>query len=180
MLVLPTVIITLSSIGGAGGIALTVKSVMDSLSASATNRFVQERNEQNLLFFESCSKKTETSINNLGKQRMIISNDFNVFVNSFEKIHNRPEFSSKESMEFPSFDFDEVKNVSVVARGLVGATSGAIVGATLGAAASSGTTAAMIALGKASTGAKIAELTGAAKIKAALAALGTRICGPDR
>ena len=172
MPVLPTIILTLSAISGAGGIALHVKSFDDSIKASSTNRYVQERNERNLLRFEACSEKLDDSLNKLGKQRMVISKNFNVFVNAFEKIHNRPEFSSKEQQGFPVFDFDEIKNVSVVASVFAGTVSGNITGSMLGAAAASGMTSAIMALGKASTGAKIAGLHGAAKTKAALAALG--------
>lgn len=172
MLALPTIILALSTISGASGIALSVKSVDDSINASSTNRYVQDRNERNLLRFEACSRKLNDSLNKLGEQRMVISKNFNVFVNAFEIIHNRPEFSSKEQSGLPVFDFDEIKNVSVVASVFAGTVSGTITGSMLGAAAASGTTSAIIALGKASTGAKIAGLRGAAKTKAALAALG--------
>ena len=90
MLLLPCVLLALSGISGAGGIALTAKSVADTLSASATNRFVQERNERNLLRFESCSKELEHALDELGRQRMAITKNFSVFVHTFEKIHNRP------------------------------------------------------------------------------------------
>ena len=172
MLVLPTIVLTLSAISGAGGIALSVKSVDDSIKASSTNRYVQERNERNLLRFEACSKKLDASLNKLGEQRMVIAKNFNVFINAFEKIHNRPEFSSKEQHGLPVFNFDEIKNVSVVASVFAGTAGGAVTGSILGAAAASGTTSAIMALGKASTGAKIVRLHGAAKTKAALAALG--------
>ena len=172
MLALPTIILALSTISGASGIALSVKSVDDSINASSTNRYVQERNERNLLRFEACSRKLNDSLNKLGEQRMVIAKNFNVFVNAFEIIHNRPEFSSKEQSGLPVFDFDEIKNVSVVASVFTGTVSGTITGSMLGAAAASGTTSAIIALGKASTGAKIAGLRGAAKTKATLAALG--------
>lgn len=172
MLLIPTIIFTLSGISGAGGIALSVKSIADSMQASATNRFVQEQNERNILRFEACSQKLDQALSELGKQRMVIAKNFSVFINAFEKIHNRPEFSQNQDVEFPSFDFDEIKNVSVVANVFVGSTTGAVVGSVLGAAAASGTTSAMMALGSASTGTKIATLSGAAKTKAALAALG--------
>ena len=71
MIALPTIILALSTISGAGGIALSVKSVDDSINASSTNRYVQERNERNLLRFEACSRKLNDSLNKLGEQRMI-------------------------------------------------------------------------------------------------------------
>lgn len=172
MLILPTILLTLGGISGAGGIALSAKSFVDSLQASSTNRYAKERNERNLLRFEACSDQLEVALDELGKQRMVISKNFNVFIYAFEKIHNRPEFSTKTDAALPSFDFDEIKNVSIVADVIVGTAGGAVAGSTLGAAAATGTTSAIMALGKASTGAKIAGLSGAAKTKAALAALG--------
>lgn len=172
MLLIPTIIFTLSGISGAGGLALSVKSITDSIQASSTNRYVQEQNERNILRFEACSQKVDQALVELGKQRMVIAKNFNVFISAFEKIHNRPEFTQGQDINFPAFDFDEIKNVSVIANVFVGSTTGAVVGSVLGAAAASGTTSAMMALGHASTGTKIATLTGAAKSKAALAALG--------
>lgn len=172
MLVLPTIIIALSSISGAGGIALSAKSLVDSMNASATNRFTQEQNERNILRFQAASDKLNSALEELGKQRMVITKNFSVFIDAFERIHNRPEFTREESVDFPEFDFNEIKNVSIVAADFLGATVGAIGGSALAAAATSGTTAAVMALGTASTGTKIAKLSGAAATKAALAALG--------
>lgn len=172
MLILPTILLALSGIGGAGGLALTVKSLVDSTQASATNRYVQEQNERNILRFEACSNQLDQALNELGKQRLMIAKNLTVFVNAFEKIHNRPEFSQNQDIDFPAFNFDEIKNVSVVANVFLGTAVGAAMGSVLGAAAASGMTSAMIALGKASTGTKILSLSGIAQSKAALAALG--------
>lgn len=172
MLLLPTIIIALSGISGAGGIALSAKSLVDSMNASATNRYAQEQNERNVLRFQAVSERLNYTLEELGKQRMIITKNFSVFSEIFERIHNRPEFSQKESVDFPNYDFNEIKNVSIVATELLGATVGVIGGTALAAAAASGTTAAVMALGTASTGIKIAELSGAAATKAALATLG--------
>lgn len=172
MVWLPGLLLALSGISGVGGIGFTAKGVSDTLNASATNRFVQERNERNLLRFESCSEELTQALDELGRQRMMITKNFSVFIHAFEKIHNRPEFTKGENAEFPKFDFTEIKNVAVMADIALGAVGGAAGGSMLGAAAASGTTSAIMAIGKASTGAKIAELSGAAKAKAALAALG--------
>ena len=172
MLVLPTLILTLSGLSGAGGIALSAKSAVDSANAAATNRFVQEQNEKNLFRFEACSVKLQEALENLGKQRMVVTKNFSVFINSFEKIQNRPEHKVAEDPTIPEFDFNEIKTISVAASMVVGSTGGAVAGSALGAAAASGTKAAVIALGRASTGAKIAELHGIVRDRAALAALG--------
>jgi len=171
MLVLPTIIIALSSISGTDGITLSDKSLVDSMNAAATNRFTQEQNERNVLRFQAVSDKLNSTLEELGKQRMVITKNFSVFIKAFERIHNKPEFTREESVDFPEFDFNEIKNVSIVAADFLGATVGAIGGSALAAAATSGTTAAVMALGTASTGTKIAELSGAAATKAALGAL---------
>lgn len=172
MLILPTVLFALSGISGAGGLALSAKSMVDSFEAEAVNRKTQEQNEKNILRFKACSEQLDTALEGLGKQRMVIAKNFSVFVNAFEKIHNRPEFTQSESLEIPQFDFREIRSVSVIADQLLGTTLGAIGGSVMAAAASSGTTAAVMALGTASTGTKIATLHGAAATKATLAALG--------
>ena len=171
-MLLPALIITLSSISGAGGIALSAKSIADTLNASATNRYTQEKNERNLLHFQAVSERLNKSLENLGKQRWIIEKNFSVFSKAFEQIHNRPDFSEAENIEFPKFDFDEIRNISAVANDLLASTLGAVGGSALAAAAASGTTSAVMALGTASTGTKIAQLSGAAATKATLAALG--------
>ena len=80
MLVLPTIIIALSSISGAGGIALSAKSLVDSMNAAATNRATQEQNERNILRFQAVSDKLNSTLEDLGKQRMIITKNFSVFI----------------------------------------------------------------------------------------------------
>ncbi len=172
MLILPTILLTLSGISGAGGLALTIKSTVDSMDVSSKNRYIQEKNEKNVLRFTACSDKLEQSLNDLGKQRLTISKNFSVFVNAFEKIRNKPPFTERKDDKLPEFDIEEIKNVSVVANLTLGGAGGAVAGSVLGAAAASGTTGLVMALGKASTGIKIAELSGAAQAKAALAALG--------
>lgn len=172
MFFLTAIILTLSGIGGAGGITLAAKSVADSLEAASTNRYVREKNERNLLRLEACSKLLGEALDSLGKQRMTIAKNFGVFIEAFEKIHNRPEFSQGEDVEFPAFDFDEIKGISVIAETILGSAGGAVAGSVFSAAAASGITSAVTALGKASTGIALAELHGAAKTKAVLAALG--------
>lgn len=172
MLILPTVLLSLSGISGASGLALSVKSVVDSFEAEATNRMAQEQNDRNILRFKACSEQLDAALEELGKQRVVISKNFNVFVNAFKKIHNKPKFTMGEDAELPRFSFDEIQNVSVTANQLMGASLGAIGGSLMAAVASSGTTSAIMAIGTASTGTKIASLHGATATRATLAALG--------
>lgn len=172
MIILPAVLLTLSGISGAGGLALSVKSMLDSLKASATTRVIQEQNEKNVLRFQACSESLNQSLEDLGKQRYVIEKNFSVFVKAFEQIHNRPEISASENTDLPEFDFEEIKNVSIVSETILGSTLGAFWGSAMAAASTSGTTAAIMALGTASTGTKIADLHGIAATRAALAAIG--------
>ncbi len=172
MLVLPALVIALSGIGGAGGIAMAAKGAVDTIEASATNRLTQSQNEKNLMRFYSVSDILDDELKNLGKQRTIITKNFKVFADSFERIRNKPYFGKVESADFPKFDFDEIKNVAVLADSFLAAGAGAAVGSVFSAIAVSGTTSAVMAFGTASTGIKIAELSGAAAQKAMLACLG--------
>lgn len=172
MIVLPVVISTLSAIGGMSGLALSVKGLRDQLNADTTNRYVQEQNERNLLRFEEASKRTDQEFNALGKQRLAISKNFAVFVKAFEKIHNKPEFSSIQDPGLTAFDFDEIESVSIFADADALTAAGAVAGSVFGAAAASGTNSALWAIGKAQLGQKAARLHGVAKKKAILAALG--------
>lgn len=172
MLLLPTLLSVFGAITGAGGLTISVKGIADLLDAAATNRAAQEENEERLMRFESVSDNLNLSLESLGKQRMIISKNFKVFASNFEKIHNKPSFSTGEDINLPEFNFDEIKNISVVADSIMGATLGAIGGSVFASAAAAGTTAAVMAFGTASTGTAISSLSGAAATKAALAALG--------
>lgn len=74
MLALPAILFAISGISGAGGIALQIKSAIDSSDASATNRMTQERNEKNLMRFEACSEQLDRALQDLGEQRIVIYN----------------------------------------------------------------------------------------------------------
>ena len=92
----------------------------------------------------------------------------------FERIKNRPEFADVKigNVSIPKFEGEEIKKASVGASVLVGGLSGAALGTAGGFAASGATTAAVMALGTASTGTAISALSGAAATNATLAALG--------
>ena len=170
---LPIIILALAGAGGLGGLALSAKGTADFVKASAKNRLTLEQNERNLFLFDAHSEKLAASLEDLGKQRMVITRNFSVFTNAFEKIRNKPTFSKEDDdVDLPQYDFKEIKDSAVLADAFLGATVGAAGGSVLAAVASSGTTAVVMALGTASTGTPIASLSGAAATKAALAALG--------
>lgn len=110
----------------------------------------------------------------LGKTELEILHSLDEFSAIFEKIHNRPVFKEykRENITIPTFDPEEIKNVSVGAGVLLGGIGGAAMGTAGGFAAAGATTSAVMALGTASTGTAIASLSGAAATNATLAALG--------
>ena len=105
---------------------------------------------------------------------MEILRDFEFFSDTIEKIQNRPVFEeyNKNGIKLPSYDREKLKEVSIGAGVLLGGLGGAAVGTAGGFAAAGATTAAVMALGTASTGAAIGSLSGVAATNATLAVLG--------
>ena len=110
----------------------------------------------------------------LGNLELEILSEFDDFAELIEKIQNRPEFKpySKDGVTLPEYNGEKLKKVSVGAGVLLGGLGGAAVGTAGGFAAAGATTAAVMALGTASTGTAIASLSGVAATNATLAALG--------
>ena len=110
----------------------------------------------------------------LGKLELNILKSFEEFSDTIEKIQNRPQFKkySKDGIEIPEYEGEDLKQVSIGAGALLGGLGGAALGTAGGFAASGATTSAVMALGTASTGTAISTLSGAAATNATLAALG--------
>ena len=110
----------------------------------------------------------------LGENEMKVLSEFQQFSDLFERIKNRPEFADVKigNVSIPKFEGEEIKKASVGASILIGGLGGAALGTAGGFAASGATTAAVMALGTASTGTAISALSGAAATNATLAALG--------
>ena len=172
-LLVPALIKGAAIIAGTVGAGVAIKGAVDAKNANDTMKTAENRNNENLEKFKECSEDTTYHMEELGSLQVEVGEDFGRFSNAFEKIKNRPEFSSDEcSTKCPEFDFDQIKAASVLAGTLLGATSGGAAGIALGMAAATGLNAAVMALGTASTGTAIAGLSGAAATKATLAALG--------
>lgn len=129
---------------------------------------------ENIARFEATSERTNTIMDNLGKLELNILKSFEKFSDVIEKIQNRPQFKSYNinGILLPKYDKEELRKVSVGAGVLLGGLGGAAAGTAGGFAAAGATTAAVMALGTASTGTAIASLSGAAATNATLAALG--------
>lgn len=170
---LPFILIPAAMIAGAGGMGLAFNGVNDLVEAQEKQQNAVELNEENIVRFKNSCERMQKYLEELGKTELNINSYFKHFVETFEKIKNKPEFSTEEKITgIPKFDFNEIKTTTVCVNALLGAVGGTIAGGIAGAVASVGTTSAVMALGTASTGTAIASLSGAAATNAALAALG--------
>lgn len=142
--------------------------------ANDTMDLANKRHKRNMEKLEGKNKFALEQMDKLGKKELEIIKSFDEFSNLFEKIQNKPEFASynKEGVRIPKYNPQELKQASIGAGILLGGLGGAALGTAGGFAAAGATTAAVMALGTASTGTAIATLSGAAATNATLAALG--------
>lgn len=171
---LPFILGGLAAVAGVAGVASGVNGAIKMKDANDTMKSAQNKHEKNIERFEEHNKMTTQKMDSLGKKELEILKSFERFSQAIEKIQNKPEFKAykKESVEIPKYDAEELKKVSVGAGVLLGGLGGAAVGTAGGFAAAGATTAAVMALGTASTGTAIATLSGVAATNATLAALG--------
>lgn len=159
-----------AAVGATSGVQGAVKMK----KASDIQKKAQRRHQRNLKRFEQETETTNQEMDDLGKLELSILKDFETFSDLMEKIQNRPEFKNlaHEEVQIPEYNPEELKKTSVGAGVLLGGLGGAALGTAGGFAAAGATTAAVMALGTASTGTAIASLSGAAAVNATLAALG--------
>lgn len=171
---LPLVLGIVAAVAAAGGIGTGVHGAVKMKGANDTVKSVDERHNKNMRHFESCNSRTAGSMDTLGKLELDVLASFQQFSDLFEQIQNRPSFKefACDSVDLPHYDKEEISKVSVGAGVLMGGIGGAALGTAGGFAAAGATTAAVMALGTASTGTAIASLSGAAATNATLAALG--------
>jgi len=163
-----------AALAGAAGIGTAVHGVKKMKNANDTMEAAKERHERNMERFEKENKITSKDMDKLGTLELEILHSFSEFSDVFEKIKNRPTFEnySKNGITLPKYDGEKLKEVSVGAGVLLGGLGGVGLGAAGGFAAAGATTAAVMALGSASTGTAIASLSGVAATNATLALLG--------
>lgn len=163
-----------AAIAGLTGIGTGVYGAVKMKEAKDTMESAQNRHERNLSRFKQDEGSAIHVMDELGKLEMTIVASFTQFSDLIEKIQNRPEFASvsKEGAKPLKYNPEELKQASVGAGVLLGGMGGAAVGTAAGFAAAGATTAAVMALGTASTGTAIASLSGVAATNATLAALG--------
>ena len=163
-----------AAVAAAGGIGTGVHGAVKMKGANDTVKSAGDRHKKNIQRFETCNSRTAGSMDTLGKLEIDILASFRQFSDLFEQIQNRPSFKefACDSIDLPHYDKEEISQVSVGAGVLMGGIGGAALGTAGGFAAAGATTAAVMALGTASTGTAIASLSGAAATNATLAALG--------
>lgn len=171
---LPLILGGVAAAAGAVGVGSAVHGGVKMKQANDTMKLADKKHKENIARFEQKNQATTQTMDNLGKNELEILDSFKKFSDIFERIKNRPEFQaySKENVKIPAYNGEELKQVSVGAGVLLGGLGGAAVGTAGGFAAAGATTAAVMALGTASTGTAIASLSGVAATNATLAALG--------
>lgn len=168
---LPFIIGGIAAVAGVGtGIhgGLKMKKANDTMN---TAKQMKERAGRRV---DTTNKKTTEIMDSLGKLELEIMSSFDEFADIISKIQQRPEFKaySKDGIDLPKFEAEELKKVGVGAGLLLGGLGGAAAGGAGGFAAGGAAAAAVMAFGTASTGTAISGLTGAALTNATLAALG--------
>ena len=171
---LPIILGVAAAVAGTAGVGLGVHGGVKMKQANDKLKKAQKRNDLNNARLERMNKKACKAMDILGENEMKVLSKFQLFSDLFERIKNRPEFADIKigNVSIPKFEGEEIKKASVGASVLIGGLGGAALGTAGGFAASGATTAAVMALGTASTGTAISALSGAAATNATLAALG--------
>ena len=171
---LPLILGIAAVVAGTTGVGLGIHGGVKMKQANDKLKEAQKRNNSNNARLQRMNQSACRTMDVLGENEMKVLSEFQQFSDLFERIKNRPEFADVKigNVSIPKFEGEEIKKASVGASVLVGGLSGAALGTAGGFAASGATTAAVMALGTASTGTAISALSGAAATNATLAALG--------
>ena len=171
---LPLILGIAAAVAGTTGVGFGIHGGVKMKQANDKLKEAQKRDNSNNARLERMNQSAFRTMDVLGENEMKVLSEFQEFSDLFERIKNRPEFADVKigNVSIPKFEGEEIKKASVGASVLVGGLSGAALGTAGGFAASGATTAAVMALGTASTGTAISALGGAAATNATLAALG--------
>lgn len=171
---IPFIVGAIAAASAVIGVGAGVKGAVKMKEANDTMKSAKDRNDRNIKRYETQSKTTTEKMDSLGKDELEIIKSFQEFAETYEKIKNKPNFAQINIGEtkIPTYSPEDLKKASVGASVLLGGLGGAAVGTAGGFAAAGATTAAVMALGTASTGTAIASLSGVAATNATLAAIG--------
>lgn len=171
---LPIILGIVAAVAGTTGVGVGIHGGVKMKDANDKIKEAQKRDDLNKARLERMNKSSCKAMDILGTNEMKVLSEFKQFSDLFERIKNRPEFADVKigNVSIPKFEGEDIKKASVGASVLVGGLGGAALGTAGGFAASGATTAAVMALGTASTGTAISTLSGAAATNATLAVLG--------
>lgn len=171
---LPLILGAIAAIGGAIGLGAAGKGAYDSYQASKTVKEAKKRNEANIARMNERNAQAMAALDALGELELKVQGAFGKYADLLARVVNRPKFVDKElgGVTLPQVSLESLKDASVCANTALGTIGGLVGGSLSGVAAGGATTAAVMALGTASTGTAIASLSGAAATNATLAALG--------
>ena len=170
---LPIILGIVAAVAATTGVGAGIHGGVKIKEANDKLKEAQKRDDLNKARLERMNKSSCKAMDILGTNEMKVLSEFKQFSDLFERIKNRPEFADVKigNVSIPKFEGEDIKKASVGASVLVGGLGGAALGTAGGFAASGATTAAVMALGTASTGTAISTLSGAAATNATLAAL---------
>ena len=171
---LPFIVGGIAAVAGIAGVGTGIHGGVKMKEANDTMKSAQRKQERAVARFEEKNAMCSQVMDDLGKKELDILSTFDDFSDLIEKIQGRPDFKdySKEGVDLPEYEAEELKKISAGAGLLLGGVVGSAAGTAGGFAAAGATTSAVMALGTASTGTAISTLSGAAATNATLAALG--------
>lgn len=172
---IPIILGILAGAAAVGGIGAGINGGVKMKEANDTMKDADARDKINQARLDRTNKDTTAVMDNLGTLEMNVLKSFNSFSALIKMIKNVPPDIKElkfSDVKLPSFTPEEITNASVGAAVLLGGLGGAAAGTAGGFAAAGATTAAVMALGTASTGTAIASLSGVAATNATLAAIG--------
>lgn len=172
---IPIILGIAAGIAAIGGIGAGINGGVKMKEANDTMQSAKSRDESNMKRFEKTNKDTTAVMDNLGMLEMDILKSLMDYSDLLKRITNVPS-DIKElkvgDVKLPTYTPEEIEKASVGAAVLLGGLGGAAAGTAGGFAAAGATTAAVMAVGTASTGTAIASLSGVAATNATLAAIG--------
>jgi uncharacterized membrane-anchored protein YhcB (DUF1043 family) len=170
---IPIILGIAAGIAAAAGVGSGIAGGVKMKEANDTMESSKRRHQKNLERFDEQNKLATKHMDEIGEFELKILKSFETFADVMSKIQNKPSFKEIDNkFNLPTFTHEELKEASVGAGVLLGGLGGAALGTAGGIAAGGATTAAVFALGTASTGTAIASLSGVAATNATLAALG--------
>lgn len=171
---LPFIIGGIAAAAGLAGVGASVHGAVKMKDANDTMKLAQRIQKDAVELFETRNKETMQLMDAVGKKELKILESFARFSDVIGKIQGRPEFKaySKDGVNLPEYEAEELQKISAGASVLLGGAGGAAAGTVGGFAAAGMTTSAVMAFGAASTGTAISSLSGVAATNATLAALG--------